>query len=246
MKVYIVGVGPGDPELITLKALKVIRESDVIFYTGSLVSPEIVKLFQGKRTFDTSSMEIEEIVGQAVKEAREGRKVSIVHDGDPTIYGAISEQVFLLEKEGLEVEVVPGVSSFQLSASLLKLELTCPQGPQSVIITRLPYRTDYERRMVLDKNASIVIFLSIHLIDKVKEQLLSVFPADFPVAVVYHAGWPDQKVLTGELKELDELVKTNKIHKTAIIIVSQCLKREERHSNLYSGSFTHSYRRAKQ
>ncbi len=238
-------MGPGDPELITLKALRVIKESDVIFYTGSLVSPEVVKLFEGKRTFDTSSMEIEEIISQVVKEAREGKRVSIVHDGDPSIYGAISEQIFLIEKEGLEVEVIPGVSSFQLSAALLKLELTCPQGPQSVIITRLPYRTDYESKMVLERNASIVVFLSVHLIDKVKEQLLTVFPEDFPVAVVYHAGWPDQKVLTGELRQLDELVKSNKIYKTAIIIVSECLKREERHSNLYSSSFTHSYRRAK-
>jgi precorrin-4/cobalt-precorrin-4 C11-methyltransferase len=190
-------------------------------------------------------MTIEEIVNKAYNLLLEDKKVSILHDGDPSIYGAISEQIYLFENKGIDVEVIPGISSFQLSSSLLGIELTCPQGPQSIIITRLPYRTNYEKKLLLARNASIIIFLSIHLIDKVKQQLLEVFPEDFPFAVVYHAGWKDQKILMGSIKDIDNIVKSNKIYKTALIIISECLKRVERHSNLYSENFTHSYRRSK-
>jgi len=245
LKIFFIGVGPGDPELLTLKAYRIIKESDVIFYTGSLISPEIKEFFENKECYDTSKMTIEEIVNKAYNLLLEDKKVSILHDGDPSIYGAISEQIYLFENKGIDVEVIPGISSFQLSSSLLGIELTCPQGPQSIIITRLPYRTNYEKKLLLARNASIIIFLSIHLIDKVKQQLLEVFPEDFPFAVVYHAGWKDQKILMGSIKDIDNIVKSNKIYKTALIIISECLKRVERHSNLYSENFTHSYRRSK-
>ncbi|QKR00474.1 cobalt-precorrin-4/precorrin-4 C(11)-methyltransferase [Metallosphaera tengchongensis] len=241
-KVTILGVGPGDPELLTIKAMKRIEECEVIFFTGSLISDEVKALFKCKKIFDTSSMTMEEIINETKKEVEMGKKVCIAHDGDPFIYGAISEEINRLAKEGIEVEIVPGISSFQLSASLLGIELTCPGGPQSVIITRLPYRTDYERRLVLDRNSTVVVFLSIHLINLVEEQLLRVFPPDFPVAVVYRAGWQDQKILRGELSNLEKMVKDNKITKTALIIVSECLKYTGKRSNLYSPDFVHSFR----
>lgn len=241
--VTILGVGPGDPELITLKALRRLRECDVVFYTGSLISDDVKNLFKDKITRDTAIMTMEEIVRSVKEELEQGRKVCIAHDGDPSIYGAISEEISLLAREGIEAEIIPGISSFQLSASLLGVELTCPGGPQSIIITRLPYRTSYERRMVLDRNSSVVIFLSIHLVNLVQEELLKVFPQDYPVAVVYRAGWSDQLILRGELKDLERMVRENRITKTALILVSECLRFQgEKRSNLYSPDFIHSYR----
>ncbi|ABP94869.1 Uroporphyrin-III C/tetrapyrrole (Corrin/Porphyrin) methyltransferase [Metallosphaera sedula] len=244
--VTILGVGPGDPELLTLKALNRLRECDIVFYTGSLISEDVKKLFQDKTTYDTATMTMEEIVRKVKEEVEQGKKVCIAHDGDPSIYGAISEEISFLEREGINAEIIPGISSFQLSASLLGIELTCPGGPQSIIITRLPYRTSYERRMVLDRNSTVVIFLSIHLINLVQEELLKVFPPDQPVAVVYRAGWRDQLILRGKLEELERMVKESRITKTALIVVSECLRfRGDRRSNLYSPDFVHSYRGSK-
>ncbi|MEM1860455.1 MAG: SAM-dependent methyltransferase, partial [Metallosphaera sp.] len=124
--VTILGVGPGDPELLTLKALNRLRECNIIFYTGSLISDDVKKLFQGKTTYDTATMTMEEIVRKVKEEVEQGKKVCIAHDGDPSIYGAISEEISFLEREGIDAEIIPGISSFQLSASLLGIELTCP------------------------------------------------------------------------------------------------------------------------
>ncbi|MEM0072195.1 MAG: cobalt-precorrin-4/precorrin-4 C(11)-methyltransferase [Metallosphaera sp.] len=241
-KVTIMGVGPGDPELLTVKALKRLNQCNSIFFTGSLIGDEIRKLIEGKRAFDTSPMTMEEIVSKIKTEVEEGMEVCVIHDGDPSIYGAISEEMFLLGKEGIETEVIPGISSFQLSASLLGIELTCPGGPQSIIITRLPYRTDYKKEILVNRDSTIIIFLSIHLVSLIQSELLKTFPADFPVAVVYRAGWHDQLILRGELKDLEKMVRENKITKTALIFVSECLRYSGKRSNLYSPNFVHSYR----
>jgi len=242
-RVHIVGVGPGDPELLTLKALRVIKEADVVIYTGSLISEELKEIFKEKTALDSSKMTLEEIVKEIEVEAKKGRKVVRVHDGDPSIYGALTEEVRELNLRGIEVEVVPGVSSFLAAASSLKVELTCPGGPQSVIITRYPYRTSEGKGMLVDGNSSVVVFLSVHLIDKVKEEMLKAFSPETPCAVVYHASRPDEITLRGRVGDIDQIVRSHRISSTAIIIVSQCLGPVNSRSHLYSPEFTHSYRR---
>ncbi|AWS00514.1 cobalt-precorrin-4 C(11)-methyltransferase [Metallosphaera hakonensis JCM 8857 = DSM 7519] len=240
------GVGPGDPELLTMKAMKRLEDCNLVLYTGSLISEEVKDLFKGKESFDTSSMTMEEIIQKVKEGVSDGKRICIAHDGDPSIYGAISEEIALLGKEGIEAEIVPGVSSFQLSASLLGMELTCPGGPQSIIITRLPQRTKYERKMIVERNSTMVIFLSIHLVRQVQEELLRVFPPDFPAAVVYRAGWKDQLVLKGRISDLEDLVRNYKITKTALIIVSECLRYNgHERSDLYFPGFTHSFRKGR-
>lgn len=244
MRVWVIGVGPGDPSLLTLKAHELLSSCDAIFYTGSLIPKELIEKYnEGKIAIDTSKMTLEEYIQKIWEYASQGKKVCRVHDGDPSIYGALTEEKTLMEERGIEVIMVPGVSSFLGAAASLGIELTCPGGPQSVIITRLPYRTGDPDMMVLDRRATVVVFLSVHLIEKVKEKLLEVFPPETPVAVVYHATREDQVIVVGNVGSLDRDVKENRIASTALIIVSPCIKARGGRSHLYHSSFTHSYRR---
>lgn len=251
-KVFFVGAGPGDPELITLKGKRLIEKADVIVYTGSLLNPEIIKYArQGAELYDSASISMEEIAKVMIEAARKGKLVVRLHDGDPSFYGAIKEQMDLLEKEKIEFEMVPGVSSLQAAAACLKRELTLPGVSQTVIVTRPEGRTPVTEADDLAKlakhKATMAIFLGIPHINRVVEKLMAGgYPEDTPVAVVYKASWKEQKIVKGTLLDIAEKVKAAGIKSTALILVGKVLAPESySYSKLYAAGFSHSFRKGK-
>ena len=248
MKVYFIGAGPGDPELITVKGKKTIEISGYCIYAGSLVNADILKYCsKDTRIYDSASMSLEEIVN-VIEEARDDNKdVARVHTGDPSIYGAIQEQMSELDKRGIDYEVIPGVSSFLAAASTLKQELTLPGISQTVIITRIEGRTPVPETEGLEtlakSKATLCIFLSVSEIKKVVDILEPAYGTNCPVAIVYKASWKDEKVIISNLSDVADEITRNDIKKTAIIIVGDVLSKNFEYSKLYDKHFKHSYRR---
>ncbi len=233
MKVYFVGFGPGDKELLTLKAYKLLKNADLIIYPGSLISRESLEEFDCE-LIDSYGKTLEEIIEIIEKAVRNGKRVVRIQSGDPSIYGAINEQIVLLERKGIEVEVVPGVSSISASASALKVELTSPKVP-SVVITRPAGKTllKDEIEEFAKTNSTLVILLGVDKIDYIAEKVARIRGYGEPVAVVYHASRKDEKVIIGTLRDIAEKVRREGIKRTATIIIGKALKREGR-SVLYS------------
>ncbi|SCG82155.1 precorrin-4 C11-methyltransferase [Proteiniborus sp. DW1] len=249
-KVYFIGAGPGDPELITIKGKKIIDDSDVIIYAGSLVNEQVLQGRKaGSPVYNSASMTLEEVIEVIDKSIKEGKKVARVHTGDPSIYGAIREQIDALEKLGIDSEVIPGVSSFVASAAAIKKEFTLPNVSQTIICTRLEGRTKVPERESLESlashKASMTIFLSVHMIDEVADRLKKHYGEDTPVAVIQKASWDDQKIVIGNLSNIAEKVKAEGITKTAQILVGDFLGDEYELSKLYDKNFSHEYRSAK-
>ncbi|HIP34936.1 MAG TPA: precorrin-4 C(11)-methyltransferase [Methanothermococcus okinawensis] len=251
-KVVIVGAGPGDPELITLKGKKAIEEADIIVYAGSLVNKEILKYNRkNAKIYNSATMDLEEIVKVMVDGVEKGLKVVRLHTGDPSIYGAIKEQIDELKKHNIEVEIIPGVTSLSAAASSLKVELTLPKVSQTVIITRPEGRTPKPEGESLKELArhrsTMAIFLGVGMIDKVVSELIEGgYRKDTPVAVVYKASWKDEKVVKGTLEDIALKVKEANIRKTALIIVGDVLcPKEYEYSKLYNKNFETEYRRKK-
>ncbi len=249
-KVFFVGAGPGDPELITLKGKRLLEQADVIVYTGSLLNPEILKFSKpGAKLYDSAVMSLGEIVKTMVDAAKEGKNVVRLHDGDPSFYGAIKEQMDLLTKEKIEYAVVPGVSSLQAAAAALKRELTLPTISQTVIITRPEGKTpvtEVENLVELARHkATMAIFLGIQAIDAVVEKLrLGGYPEDTPVAVVYKASWREEKIVKGTLSDIAGKVREAGIKSTALILVGEVLDpKSYDYSKLYDAGFAHSFRK---
>ncbi|MBA2875909.1 precorrin-4 C(11)-methyltransferase [Thermaerobacillus caldiproteolyticus] len=253
MKVYIIGAGPGDPDLITVKGLKLLEEADAIFYTDSLVNDQLVHRAKPEAEIvPTAGMHLEEIVTEIVERVREGKTVVRLHTGDPSIYGATLEQISLLKKQGINVEIVPGVSSVFAAAAVAQAELTVPDLTQTVILTRAEGRTPVPEREKLEELAkhhcTLALFLSATLTKKVKSALQAAgWSDDTPVVVVYKATWPDQKIVRSTVGTLDEDMRTNGIRKHALILAGWALDSSiaERNyrSKLYDKTFTHGYRR---
>lgn len=246
-KVYFIGAGPGDPELITIKGQRTVKEADVIIYAGSLVPREVIDCHkEGAEIYNSAGMSLDEVIDVTVKAVRGGKKVARVHTGDPAIYGAHREQMDLLDEHGIEYEVIPGVSSFLASAAVIKKEFTLPDVSQTVICTRMEGRTPVPEKESLESlakhRASMAIFLSVQMIDKVVEALSKSYPITTPVAVVQRATWPDQKIVIGTLENIEEKVKEAEINKTAQILVGDFLGNEYEKSKLYDKHFTHEYR----
>lgn len=249
-KVYFIGAGPGDPDLITVKGRKIVEKADVIIYAGSLVPVEVVKCRKEEaQLYNSASMTLDEVLKVVEKSISDGKTVARVHTGDPSIYGAIREQIDPLEEKGIECEVIPGVSSFTASAAALKKEFTLPDVSQTVICTRMAGRTPVPEAEDLDKLAShktsMAIFLSVGMLSKVVEELKKHYPGNTPAAVVQRASWPDQKVVVGTLDDISGKVEKEKITKTAQILVGNFLGNEYKKSKLYDEKFTHEYRKAK-
>jgi len=245
--IHFVGAGPGDPELITVKGRRLIEEADCVIYAGSLVQERALKYCRpGAEILDSASMHLEEITDVMVNRARSGKKVVRVHTGDPSLYGAMREQAVVLEREGVDYEVVPGVSSAFASAAALKKELTVPGITQTVIFTRLAGRTpvpEAESLSSLSKHgATICVFLSASMIDKVVEELSVGYAPDTPVAVVYRATWEDELTITGTLADIAEKVKAESITRHAMIIVGRAIGEDGEPSRLYDRDFKHGYR----
>ena len=249
--VFFVGCGPGDPELITVKAKKLIQKADVVVYSGSLIPKPILKLCKKGKLYDAAHLVREEIFDLLWKNAKKDKIVVRLHDGDPSIYGAIKEQIDNLEKKGIRSIVVPGITAFLASAAALGTQLTLPGVTQTIIVTRAESRTKVPKREKISElakhKATLVFYLSVHLVSSiVKEAIAGGYKKSTPVGVVYRAGWNDQKIITGTLGTIEKLIKEEKITRTAIIIISDVIDPESyEYSKLYDKKFSHGYRKAK-
>ena len=249
--VFFVGCGPGDPELITIKAKKLIQKADVVVYSGSLIPKSILKLCKKGKLYNAAKLVREEIFDLLYKNAKKDKLVVRLHDGDPSIYGAIKEQIDNLEKKGIKSTVVPGVTAFLASAAALGTQLTLPGVTQTIIITRVESRTKVPKREKISElakhKATLIFYLSVHLLSKlVKEAIAGGYKKSTPVAVVYRASWEDQKIIKGTLDDIAKKIKEEKITKTAIVIISDVIEPESyEYSKLYDKNFSHGYRKAK-
>ncbi|MCX7793808.1 MAG: precorrin-4 C(11)-methyltransferase [Thermodesulfovibrionales bacterium] len=247
-KVYFIGAGPGDPELLTVKGRRILNSAEVVIYAGSLINPA---LLEGLRAdlYDSSGMTLDEIIERIKLAYQEAKTVVRLHSGDLSIYSAINEQIERLRRLNIDFELIPGVSSFQAGAAILAQELTIPEASQTIILTRLEGRTPVpEKERLRDlavHNATMIIFLSAGMADKVQEELLQAYPEDTPFVVIEKATWPEQSILRGRLKELAETVRKAGIKKTALIYVGKVFRELGdlgRESRLYDSKFRHSYR----
>ncbi|NMC09568.1 MAG: precorrin-4 C(11)-methyltransferase [Methanothrix sp.] len=233
MKVHFVGAGPGDVDLITVKGKRLLEEADLVVYAGSLVNPELLKDLNAELV-DSNGLSLEATTAKIIEALRSGKKVVRLHSGDPSLYGAIIEQMKPLEEAGVDVEVVPGVSSLFAASAALKTQLTLKGISESLIVTR-PAGTTLEKdelTALSRHGTTLAIFLGI---DKIRDIVDSLDrPADTPVAVVYHASWPDQKILLGTLGDIAEKVEAASIYRSALIIVGGVVTRKDfRRSHLY-------------
>lgn len=245
--VYIIGAGPGDPELITVKGKEILQRADIIIYAGSLVNDELLKYAKEDcEIYNSAGMTLEEVIAIMEKGYSGNKVIARLHTGDPSIYGAIREQMDELDKRGIHYEIVPGVSSFCAAAAALKKEYTLPGVTQTVILTRIEGRTDVPDKEALEKlashNSTMIIFLSVHLIDEVVGRLKTAYSEDTPAAVVYKASWADQKILSGTLASISDIVKKESVNKTALILIGNFLGNEYELSKLYDRNFSHGYR----
>ena len=249
--VFFVGCGPGDPELITVKAKKLIQKADVVVYSGSLIPPAILKLCKKGKLYDAAGLVREEIFDILYKNAKKEKLVVRLHDGDPSIYGAIKEQIDNLEEKGISSKVVPGVTAFLASAAALETQLTLPGITQTIIVTRAESRTKVPKREKISElakhKATLIFYLSVHLLsDIVKESIAGGYKKSTPVAVVYRASWKDQKIVKGTLGDIVKKIKMEKITRTAIVIISDVIdSKSYEYSKLYDKKFSHGYRKAK-
>lgn len=246
--IYFVGAGPGAVDLITVRGRNLLAKADLIVYAGSLVNPELLKEAKpGCELQNSAVLTLEQVITKMVSTAQEGKTVVRLHTGDPSIYGAIREQMDMLATYNLEYEVVPGVSSFCAAAAALKAEYTLPEVSQSVIITRMEGRTPVpsleEISLLASHQATMVIFLSTGLLDQLTYRLLAGgYTEDTPAAIVYKASWDDQKLWRCTVGSLAGIAKENEIHKTALILVGNFLGEDYQRSLLYHPAFTHEFR----
>lgn len=245
-----VGAGPGDVDLITIKGRRLLEEADIIIYAGSLVSNAHLKFCkENSEIHNSASMTLEEVIETMQRAIKEGKKVVRLHTGDPTIYGAIREQMDSLNKLHIQYQVIPGVSSFTAACASIKREFTLPNVSQTVILTRIEGRTPVPEGEDLESlakhKASMAIFLSVQNIDGVVEQLLKGYgSAETPVAVVYKASWEDEEAIFGTLGDIAEKVKAKNIKKMAQILVGGFIEGDYERSKLYDPGFSHKFRDA--
>ncbi len=246
--VSFIGAGPGDPELLTIKGKRLIDSADIIIYAGSLVNPKVLAdAKKDARIFNSAGMTLEEVLDVMQKGEAAGKKVVRVHTGDPAIYGSHREQMDALDRMGITYEVIPGVSSFLATAAALKKEYTLPGVSQTVILTRMEGRTPMpEGEKLLDlarHRATMVIFLSVGMLEEMCATLRQAYRPDTPAAVVYKASWEDEKIVRGTLTDLPQKVKESGIRKTALTVVGDFLGDDYELSRLYDKTFTHEFRK---
>jgi len=248
--IYFVGAGPGAPDLITLRGDKLLRQADVIIYAGSLVNPALLDTSKPEcELYNSAGMTLEQVIEKMMDAQQKNKTTVRLHTGDPSIYGAIREQMDELDRHGVDYEVVPGVSSMSAAAAALKAEFTLPGVSQSVIVTRAEGRTPVPERehiaSLAAHHATMVIFLSVGLIEKLVTDLLEGgYPADCPAAVVYKASWAEEKIIRTTVSKLTEDVKSEGIKSTALILIGQFLGNEYERSKLYHPDFSHGFRQS--
>lgn len=246
--VWIVGAGPGAPDLLTLRAARLIEQAEVLVWTDSLVNPQIAALAPaGCEQIRTSTLTLEEVMELVIDRARAGRKVVRLHDGDPCLYGALAEQVCRLADAELAVEVVPGLSAYQAAAAALNQELTIPGVVQTIVLSRAGGRTGTPEREALARlaalQASLCLYLSARHVEEVQVELLQHYPPDTPVAIGYRLSWPDQWLTVVPLEQMAATSRERGLIRTTLYVVSPALAAAaERRSKLYSASHNHLFR----
>ena len=246
MTVHFIGAGPGAPDLITLRGKRLIESCPVCLYAGSLVPDELVACAPEDATvLDTALMTLDEIVDLMATASADGKDVARVHSGDPSLYGAVAEQIRQLEDAGIDYEIVPGVPAFAAAAAACGMELTVPEIAQTVILTRtsmkssdMPESEDLE--ILGQSGATLAIHLSVRNSRSIQRKLIPLYGKDCPVIIAYRVGWPDQRIIRADLASLHDRIRENRITRTALILVGPALAaRGFRDSALYDASHPH-------
>ena len=255
--VYFIGAGPGDPELLTIKATRLIGQADLVVWADSLVHPDVVALARpGAEVVGSAALTLEQITQLLVEASRAGKTIARLQSGDPSVYGALHEQLVALDQAGVAYEIVPGVSSAFAAAARLHNELTVPGLAQTVIFTRLANRTttvpaNERLRELARHGATLVIFLSASVVEQVVDELTAGgYPPDCPAAVVYRVSWPDEQIIRGSLADIAPAARAARLTKQALILVGPaldpCLRElhAANRSHLYRADYTHLFRKA--
>ena len=249
--IEIVGAGPGDPDLVSVRGRKMLEKADLILYAGSLVPKELTDCHKpGAVVRSSADMNLEEQCALMKEHYNKGHLIVRLHTGDPCIFGAIQEQMAFFDLHGMAYHITPGISSFLAAAAELRSQFTIPERTQTIILTRGEGRTpmpDKEQLHLLAKSQSTMcIFLSAAIVDDVQRELLMEYPEDTPVAACYHLTWPDQKIYRGKLKDLARIVHDNQLTLTTMLVVGEAIDNRQGLSELYNKTFTHLFRKGKE
>ena len=214
MKVYFIGAGPGDPELLTIKGKEILEQAEIVVYAGSLVNKEILKYaVNSEETHNSASLNLEEIESIFKRAKESGKNVARLHTGDPSIYGAINEQMVLLDNLHIEYEVIPGISSFQAAAAALRLELTVPEVCQTITISRVKGRTPVpekeDLKEIIRTRPTLFLYLSINMLNEIVETLKTAYSPETPVIIAYKVSWPDEEIIQGTLENTLKKTESN-------------------------------------
>jgi precorrin-4/cobalt-precorrin-4 C11-methyltransferase len=250
MMVHFVGAGPGDPELLTVRAARLLQEAKICIFTGSLVTTTVLDLLPNScEQHNSANLTLEQIL-QIYKKARNNKIDAVrLHSGDPSVYGAIREQMNGLDALGISYDVTPGISAFQASSAALCVELTIPEKNQTIILSRIGHRTIVPECQRLSQLAALrstlCLYLSVQRISDVTKELITTYGADCPVAVVEKASWPEQRIVRGTLANIATQTQDLKIESTATIIVGDAISAgDQSKSRLYDPSFSHKFRKS--
>ncbi|GAB1542773.1 precorrin-4 C(11)-methyltransferase [Scytonema sp. NUACC21] len=247
--VYIVGAGPGDPELLTVKAQKLLACADVILFADSLVPQQILQLCRDDAEIvRTANKTLEDILPIMVSRVRSQKSVVRLHSGDPSLYSAIHEQMHLLAEANIPFEVIPGISAFQAAAAKLKLELTVPGVVQTIVLTRISGRTEVpateELATLAAHQASLCLYLSARHVEEAQAKLLEHYPPEIPVAICFRLGWLDERILVVPLNQMAESTHKEKLIRTTLYVVSPALSQATKRSRLYHPEHSHLFRQS--
>ncbi len=245
--ISIVGAGPGALDLMTIRALERLKHAEVLVWADSLIPSQIAALAPEKcKRISSSSLTLEEIISLLIEEHRKGKKVVRLHDGDPCLYGALSEQICRLAEAGIDVEVVPGLSAYQATAATLNAELTIPGLVQTIVLSRAGGRTGIPEKERLENiaslGASLCLYLSARHIEKVEETLLKFYQADTPVIIGHRVSWEDQWLKVVPLKQMASTSKKQGLIRTTLYVISPALKQNRNRSKLYEPKHSHLFR----
>ena len=246
-KISFIGVGPGDPDLLTIKALKKIEKADVIFWADSLIPEKIINFCSNdSEIIKTSTLTLERITSIMIERFNEGKTVIGLHDGDPCLYGAVKEQIDVLNGESIESEVIPGISAFQVAAAYHQAELTIPDITQTIILTRAGGRTGMPEKESLKDLAkhksSLCLYLSARHVKNSQKTLLEFYPPETKVIVGYRVSWDDGWTALIELKDMEKFTIEKELIRTTIYIVSPAINAISNRSNLYNPNYKHLFR----
>ena len=246
--IEIVGAGPGDPDLVSVRGRKMLERADLILYAGSLVPRELTECHkEGAVVRSSAEMTLEEQCLLMKEHYDQGHFIVRLHTGDPCIFGAIQEQMAFFDKNGMDYHITPGISSFLAAAAELRSQFTIPERCQTIILTRGEGRTPMPEKeqlhLLARSQSTMCIFLSAAIVDDVQHELLMEYPEDTPVAACYHLTWPDQRIVRGELRDLATMVHDNHFTLTTMIVVGEAIDNRQGLSLLYSKDFSHLFRK---